>query len=196
VNHNYLHRRESIILTAIDIIDELGIQGLTSKEIASREGMSEGTLFKHYKNKNAILEAVLEYYSKFDEDIIQTIRSRNFNAKEALSFYIKSYSEYYENYPAITSLINAYEALRWESQLSTQYKKILKNRSDFMTELIELGQSSKEVKKDVSPEILSTIILGFFREIILKWRINGQEFNLKDCMLETLNHVLNRFFQK
>jgi AcrR family transcriptional regulator len=67
-----LHRKDRLILTTIDIIDELGIQSLSTREIAKREGVSEATLFRHFKSKNDLLAAVLEYYSKFDDDIYQT----------------------------------------------------------------------------------------------------------------------------
>ena len=48
---NILHRKEQLILTAIEIIDEIGIQRLTTREIAKRQQISEATIFRHFKIK-------------------------------------------------------------------------------------------------------------------------------------------------
>ncbi|WHH61376.1 hypothetical protein [Petroclostridium sp. X23] len=44
---SYIKRRESIILSAIEIIDDLGFQGMSIKEICRREDVTEETLFQH-----------------------------------------------------------------------------------------------------------------------------------------------------
>jgi len=103
-----LHRKDAIVLKAIEIIDETGLQGLSTREIAKRVGISEGTIFKHYKSKNEVLLAVLEHFSAFDDEIIKTIYLRKKTPKEAIIFFVSSYVEYYENYPAITALIELY----------------------------------------------------------------------------------------
>ena len=78
---NILHRKILLIITTIDIIDELGIQGLSTREIAKRQGVSEATIFRHYKNKNELLLAVLDYFSQFDEDIFQSTRIKRIGTK-------------------------------------------------------------------------------------------------------------------
>ncbi|MDP4091416.1 MAG: TetR/AcrR family transcriptional regulator, partial [Bacillota bacterium] len=48
----YIKRKERVTLTAIDILNELGFQGLSTKEICKRQEISEGTRYEHFKNKN------------------------------------------------------------------------------------------------------------------------------------------------
>jgi AcrR family transcriptional regulator len=90
-----LHRKEYLVLTAIDIIDELGIQGLTTREIAKRQNVSEATIFRHYKNKNDLLLAVLDYYKQFDTDIFQSIQLTQIKPMDAIRYYVMEYAEYY-----------------------------------------------------------------------------------------------------
>ena len=37
MHNNFLKRKDGIILTSVEIIDQLGVQGLTIREIASRQ---------------------------------------------------------------------------------------------------------------------------------------------------------------
>jgi AcrR family transcriptional regulator len=58
MDNSLLHRRERIILTAIDIINELGIQGLSIREVAKREAIATSSIFSHFKSKNELILAV------------------------------------------------------------------------------------------------------------------------------------------
>jgi len=189
----YLHRKESVILTAIEIIDDLGIQGLSSKEIAKRQGISEGTLFRHFKNKNEIIMNVLDFYSKFDNGIVESIKLKKLRPREALIFFLTSYAEYYENYPAITSIAYAYDIFKADREIHERVKDIFKYRSNSLKHLIEEGQRLGVIKKEVNSENLSDMILGFFRTITLKWRMDEYSFPLKIRILSALDEFLEAF---
>jgi Transcriptional regulator len=47
----FIKRKDRIILTCIEIISDLGFQGLSTKEITQRQNISDGTLYKHFKRK-------------------------------------------------------------------------------------------------------------------------------------------------
>ncbi|HWQ42004.1 MAG TPA: helix-turn-helix domain-containing protein [Desulfosporosinus sp.] len=53
----------------IEVIDEQGLQGLTTREVAKKQDISESTIFKHYKSKNELILAVLDYFSQYDQAI-------------------------------------------------------------------------------------------------------------------------------
>lgn len=189
-----LHRKESLIITAIDIIDELGIQGLSTREIARREGVSEATLFRHYSNKKELLRAVLDYFCKFDYDIFQSAELMKLKPCDSIRFFVELSVEYYENYPAITSIMQVFEAVRYESDLEEKIKEILNNRTGFIKQLIEKAKEEGELSKDINSEDLADLISGLCREICLKWRINDRNFSLKERTMETLDMVLNSLY--
>ncbi len=189
-----LHRKESLIITAIDIIDDMGIQGLSTREIAKREGVSEATLFRHYSNKKELLKAVLDYFCKFDYDIFQSARLMKLKPCDSIRFFVKLSVEYYENYPAITSIMQVFEAIRYDTELEDKIKEIMNNRIGFMKQLIEEAKEEGELSKSINSEDLADLISGLCREICLKWRINGRNFSLKERTMETLDMVLNSLF--
>lgn len=188
-----LHRKESIILTVIDIIDELGIQSLSTREIAKRQCISEGTIFRHFKTKNDVILAVLDYFSKFDEDIFYTVVNKRLNAKQAILFYFDSVVTYYENYPAITALTQLYDVLSYESDFITKIRKILSTRKIFLASMIKEGQVNGEIRSDISSEDLSDIINGTSSRICLNWRIEGRIFSLREKTIDSVTMVLKTF---
>jgi AcrR family transcriptional regulator len=192
---DFLNRKERVILTAIEIIDELGIQGLSTREIAERQNISEGTLFRHFKSKNDIILAVLDFFSKYDLDIFDSVRLKGLKGKDAIIFLIDSYAIYYENYPAITAVTQIYGFLSSEPAFKNKIKSILFGRRTFLKSVIETEQETGEIKANVESGVLADIILGTFGYICLMWRLNGRDFSLREQTLLALYKLLEAFDQ-
>ncbi len=183
---NLLHRKEQLILTAIDIINELGIQKLTTREIAKRQDISEATLFRHFKNKNDLLMAVLDYFIQFDADILQSTKLKQLPPKEALVYFLTSIVEYYENYPAITTLLQTFDVLLYEEGLADKVKEIQKSRISMIAGFVEEAKQVGELREDLDSENTALIISGYFRELCFHWKMEQYSFSLRDHMIVTL----------
>ena len=188
-----IHRKDSVILTTIEIIDELGIQGLSTREIAKRQGISEGTLFRHFKSKNDIILDVLDFFSKYDVDIFQTVEMKQLGAQEALTFIVDSYVTYYENYPAITAMTQIFDVLFRQPDFAEKIDMILSRRLNFFQQVIKSGQQSGEISPDADVESLANIIDGTCTAICLRWRMNGCNFPLRKKTLAALQMILKAF---
>lgn len=187
-----LHRKDRLVITTLDVIDEIGIMNLSTREIAAREGVSEATLFRHYKNKNELLMTVLDYFTQFDNDLFQTTMLKNLSPVESIRFFISSIAQFYENYPAITVLTQLMDTLRYEPELEEKVKSIISVRSDIIEKLIDEAKESKQIRADIDTENLADMISGTFREICLKWRTN-KSFSLKERITASTDAILNAF---
>ncbi|EQB87241.1 AcrR family transcriptional regulator [Clostridium punense] len=188
-----IHRREGIIISTIEAINEVGLQNLSTKIIAKKEGVSEGTLFRHFKNKTEIMIAVLDHFSQFDDAIIEASENKNLNPVDTITYFITAYAEYYENYPAITSLVQAYDTLAYEEELSEKVRSILNKRLNFLLKTIDKGKEEGFLQREVKTELIEDLITGAFREICLKWRLSNFTFSIKERTLEMVNIVLKAF---
>ena len=61
--------RNAIMDASIDIIAEKGFKNATTKEIAARADMAEGTLYNYFKNKNDILIGITERYVSYRRNL-------------------------------------------------------------------------------------------------------------------------------
>jgi len=188
-----IHRKESIILETINEIDRTGIQAVSTREIAKKQGVSERVIFKYFPKKIDLIHAVLEYYSKYDTAIFETTRSKCMNPIDAIKYYIDSYSSYYENYPAITSITQSYDILRCYPDLNYKVTSILNARSEFIQNLIEDGKREGQFCADTDSEGLSDIILGYFSRVCLNWRVSEGSFSLRQKTLDTVGIILQKF---
>ncbi|CUH95719.1 hypothetical protein P22_1797 [Propionispora sp. 2/2-37] len=185
-------RKDKIIVSAIDIVNELGLQGLSTKEIAVRQGIAESALYRHFKNKDEILVEALRYYAKFDPMINTTIRRSNFSLKESLLFFAKVHAEYYENYPAITAVTYYYTCFLNNPATAKVSRDIYDSRRHFFKELIEKARLSGEVGDAFTSAELTEVLYGYFTFTVIRWRLNHYNFPLKEQMLSMFEKIFVR----
>lgn len=188
-----INRRESIILAAIDEINEHGIQAVSTREMAKKQGVCERIIFKHFPTKNDLLAAVLEHFSKYDQATFQTVRSKKMMPLDAITFFFESFSTYYENYPAITAIGLSYDALLRNPELSGKIKNIFSERELFIKEQIEKAREMGLVSPDTDSESFADITLGNFMRLCLKWRMHEYNFSLKEKSLSTLQIIIKAY---
>lgn len=191
MNIKMIHRKETLVITAVSIIHEKGFQGLSTREVAAREGISEATIFKHFKTKNDLLLAVLEHFFQFDEVLLESAYHKEMTPKERLLHVLQGLVTYYENYPEITAILQSYGSLIHEEDLKEKVLEIFSKRTRTIQIFIDQGKEFGEIDSTVPSEILVDMILGAFDRIILRWRIQNYDFSLKECTLSTINQIFH-----
>lgn len=187
---SYLSRKDSIILSAIEIIDELGINELSIRELASRQGVSEPALYRHFTSKQDIILGILDYYSSFDDMILNTILNKELDAKDGIRFFVKAYAENLENYPPLTALSLCMDGLGKEEPIVNKSKDILSRRYNFITNLIERDIQSGKLNSFFASSTLADLIFGSANIIVYRWRVGGFSFQLKETIMNTVESIL------
>jgi len=135
---------------------------------------------------------ILDKYSVFDDVIMNTIKEQAMGNKKGLLYYLRSYSEYYENYPQITAVMFSYDVYRYDGTVNEKMKNIIEKRQEFVTGLIENGQKNGEIRSDISAHDLADIILGLVWSHTYKWKTFGCTFSLKEKILNSIGFILGQ----
>jgi AcrR family transcriptional regulator len=177
---NISQNKEFIVITAIDLIHENGINNVSTKEIARRLGISEALIFKIYPKKNDLYMAVLDHFSIYDKDVYQTAQDKYEDAVEAILFYFHRFLIYYENYPAITAVFQMIDFQWGIPLLEDRTKEIYLGRMEHVKQLVIRAQKEGSLKQSVEAEIVADLLFSAFKGICTKWRLMNYEFSLKD----------------
>lgn len=196
MKNSYLSRKEEIILTTIDLMDELGIANVSIKEIAKREKVTDAALYRHFRSKEEIFLGVLEYYMKYDEYIFHTLREQEKPVREKVSGYFRLYAEYFENYPAITSILGMYQILLYQPEFEKIIRRIIEKRTGFLTELFAAGVQKGEFNDNAVLDNMVFVFMGTFEKIIYMWRLNRYQFSIKERTEEVIEELLGLYDKK
>lgn len=187
---NFLKRKERIIITAIELLDEAGIQGLTTKEIAKRQGITEPAVYKQFEGKQDIVNTILERFAAYDEMLINTIREQDMKPDESLDYFIQSFVGYYQGYPEVATVLFSFDVYRYEDATFHKMKSILENRRNFVADIIREGQRSGCFSKDYDCLDTADIVLGIIWSTIFNWKMDNCSFDLKKKVEASVRRIV------
>ncbi|HZG76629.1 MAG TPA: TetR/AcrR family transcriptional regulator [Paenibacillus sp.] len=186
-----LPRKDSITLTAIGIVHESGFQGLTTREIAKREGISEAALYRHFKNRNDIVAAVVAYYANQDHDIVASLAELDLGPAESVAYIIERMAAYYEEHPAVSAIMNAFDSMQYDAEQAQTASEIYRFRKLSVERLLRKAQAEGTLRRAVDPELLSSVIWSAFFAQVYEWRGQGYSYSLRRKTSEAITMLLD-----
>ena len=190
MEYRFLHRKDAMLIAAIDILDKGGIQGLTSKEITKAEGLTDAAFYKHYSGKREIVAAILERFSAFDEKICNTILQLNMTEREGILFYASTYAENYQWYPQIATLLFSFDVYRYDPELKKYMTQTMDNRRKFLEDFITSCREKNESPGAIPPAVLANLVLGCIWNSIYFWKLKDETYDLKEEILAGIEALL------
>jgi AcrR family transcriptional regulator len=186
-------RQTEIVGAAIQLISKGGIQGLTTKNLATRLKLSEPALYRHFKNKRDILLAILEFFQENQTAMYARIAAAGDSPLRTLENMIGEVFRNFAAKPAMATVIFAEGMFQNDKRLSAVLYAIMDERQTQFAALIGEGQAAGEARKDVDKQQLALLIMGSMRLLVTRWRLSGFAFDLVkegDGLLGSLRKLL------
>jgi len=183
----YFRRKDGIIIDAIKLMDMKGLHGMTTRELAFMQGITEPAIYRQFKNKNDIIQSILEDFAKYDEAISSTVKQFDGTPVEALLYFGKLYSDYYENYPEIASIMFSIEYLKTNENLYEIFKNIIDGRKKTIEELLEKIEMVDETAKSEIAELMN----GVFLAQTMFWKMDGCSYSLSNRIESNIRFIMS-----
>src|SRR5680860_49069 len=103
--NNQTDRQTEILLVALELIGEKGIQGLTIKNISKKIGISEPAIYRHFASKSDILLGVLSNFKEMAVMLSEIVENYNAIATEKLNFLFSRMLDLFSETPSMVSVI-------------------------------------------------------------------------------------------
>lgn len=155
-----------IINAAINIFSEKGFESTRTREIAERAGVAEGTIFRYFPNKNAILERMVPLLirvmmPRISEPIDRIIRTHEADSVEEIWFDILTdrIKMIRDNGRFIKSVLP--ELIHRAPLLHQFQTSILPMIEQYIAKVVDYGKARGELDSALSPQIVMQQMLGF-----------------------------------
>ncbi|MCM1273337.1 MAG: TetR/AcrR family transcriptional regulator [Clostridium sp.] len=188
---SFVSRKDRIIASAIEIISESGLSALTTHNLAIKENMSDGLLYKYFAGIDEVLVEVVDYYFRFDDSLRQTIDSKDEKYTQKLYDYLEAYVTYYDNYYALSTLMLQYEELLHNIYTREKVSKYATDRIRFLEKLFREAALAGEIIDTLTPEELANHVTGLLMAHILNRRIIYNNRSFKNEIMNSFNKWLS-----
>lgn len=185
-----LKRKEKILIAAIDLLDEAGIQGLTTKEIAKRQNITEPAIYRQFDGKKDIVISILDRYAAYDENIRNTILDNKMGCRQGILYFAKTYAEYYQGYPQITTISFSFDVFRYDKEINERMCSIINGRYDLILQLVSIGLEKGEIPSHSDCQTVADAVFAAMWSITFLWKVNECNFELKERMIKVIETIL------
>jgi len=157
-------RQEEIVKAVLYIIGNHGITSLTTSALAKEVGLSSGGLFRHFRSREEILTATVEYAVV---QVEATFPSESLPPLERVLTLARNRVRLLSSDSGLSWLLRSDQAYLTlpEDGVKTLGRLVSRSR-EFLLRAIREGVEEGSIRRDISPEVLLVPVMGTIHVLI------------------------------
>lgn len=173
-------RRTIIVQTVLELAAEQNPSSITTAAIAKQMGVTQGTLFRHFPDKDAIWLASIKWIAAQLLARISNATDRAETPLVALEAVFITHIDYFACHPGIPSLILSELQRAEETAAKRIVGQLFKRYIAHVTDLMEKGKVAGEIESYLDASIASTLFLGAIQGLVIQSRLHGDIRSIRD----------------
>lgn len=166
-------RRVATVEAVVDLAGEQNPSDITTTAIAQRMGLTQGALFRHFPNKEAILQAVMSWVSKHLLARIDKATEGILSPVKALEAVFMTHIDFVSEHPGVPRMLFS-ELQRSEETLPKRMVQTLIHHYDErLRRLLEAGKNQGELDAELDVNAAAVLFIGTIQGLVMQSLIAG-----------------------
>lgn len=154
-------RREQLSAAALRILAERGVGGLTTRALAAEVGLRDGSIFRHFASKEAIVDAAI---ARFESTLREDLPSEDGSPLERLRrFFVVRLAKLRERPELLKLALSDRLEEVAGPEGAARLRALLADQHRFVARSIREAQGSGELHGEVAPAVLTWMVMGTMR---------------------------------
>lgn len=173
-------RRAVTVEAVIELAAEQNPSDITTASIAKRMGLTQGALFRHFPNKDAILQAVMEWVAERllarVDKAVQTAAS----PLAALEAMFMAHVEFVAEHPGVPRMLFGELQRPGETGPKRMAQALIRRYEKRLSRLIEEGKIHGELAADINTEAAALLFIGTIQGLVMQSLLSGDLDRIRD----------------
>ncbi len=179
-----LTKKSEVIDAALSLFMRKGIKATTTRDIALRAGISEGTIYRHFESKEELAEGIFEenlnYFWNFLKGYLRNTKS----PEEMLRAFIEGFFEFSRREQRRYGFVIAAH----QTELKKQSREKMKPKR-MLAKIIRLGQK-QGCFREIDSHLASAMVIGTIMQTIFYLKTGRIAVNYDDVVEEVAQTCL------
>ena len=171
-------RQEQIVEAALELVGEHGVSALSIGSIAQKVGIVPSALYRHFKSKDEVLNAVLD---SIKERLLQNAEQVTQEAPDALTGLkdlLMRHAQMLSENRAIPLIVFSDGVYAGHPKRKAMVAEIITSYLDKIQAIISEGKKTGEIRKDVDPATTSVMFIGIILPSVVIWNVTEGGFDI------------------
>ncbi len=175
-------RQEQIIQAALELIATHGLRGLSMGAVARRVGLVPSALYRHFKNKEQMLEAALGLVRKRVLENISLVSAGVPTALDRLERLLMLNAQMIREIQAVPRIVFSEGMYGEHPERKHKAYEMIKSVLAKLEEIIREGQREGRIRDDVDARTLAVSFWGLMPPVVILWHISDGRFDVTKHM--------------
>jgi len=172
-------RREQIAEAALEIAATEGVKEITVSNVAAKLGLAPSALYRHYKGKEQILEAVVELMGTRLAALLDESATEADTPLQTLEILLVKIIGLAHRLPAIPMILFSEEIFQRPQEGNSKFAAILENYIKKLVQVMAEGQKAGLFTREIPPANLAIMFVGLYVPPMLLYYSSGKKFDLE-----------------
>jgi AcrR family transcriptional regulator len=171
-------RQDQIIDAALALMADRGVRGLSMAAIARRVGFAPSAIYRHFRGKDALLDAVLERVRERMHGAIAAARADADDPVEALQRLLERHMRLLHQNRAMHRVLLADDFHVGHPERRQRLLGLFAGYLDGVADVVREGQRRGRIRRDVNARSLAVLFLGLVQPASLLWVLSDGRFDV------------------
>ena len=166
-------RRAVTVETVVELAAEQNPSEITTAAIATRMGLTQGALFRHFPTKDAIWRAVMDWVAERLMGRVDRAARTAASPLGALEAIFMAHVAFIAEHPGVPRMMFGELQRPGDSATRRMVQALLERYRDHLRALIEQGRASGELDPEVDPDQAALLFVGTIQGLVMQSLVAG-----------------------
>jgi hemerythrin-like domain-containing protein len=171
-------RKQQIAQAALSLVSSHGLKGLSIAGIAGRVGFVPSAVYRHFKNKDQVIEAILDLVREKLLTNVQKVIEATSGPLARLRRVLQLHIELIRKNPGILRLVFSEEVMGGPPARRARVQAIIGPYLREVAEIVHQGQKEGVIQTNLDPGSVSVAFLGMILPAAILWHLSQGKYDL------------------
>jgi AcrR family transcriptional regulator len=171
-------RREQIAEAAMSLVASQGLRRLSLAAVARRVGLVPSGIYRHFKNKDALLDAVVDRVKERLLANVEAARQESDDPLDQLKGVLMRHIRFIREGRAVPRIIFADDVHAGSPQRRQRVLQVFNAYLDAIGGIIRQGQSQGSIRQECDPQTLAMMLFGIIVPAGILWHLTEGGFDV------------------
>lgn len=172
-------RQAEIVDAALRLAQERSPALITTTDIAQAIGVTQGALFKHFENKEALWLAAMEWVREQLMERIEAAAAGSPDALQALRQVFEAHVDFVARHPGVPRLIFHELQQPADSPLKESVRALMKSYRQLLMGLLKQATQAGQLDPELDAPAAATLFVGIMQGLVMQSMISGHVSTLR-----------------
>jgi len=171
-------RRDQITEATVAVMAERGVKGLSIAAVAHRIGLAPSALYRHFRGKDAMLDAVLDLMRERLHGAVALARAEAADPLEALHRLLERHTALIRQNQSLPRILMSDDYHIGHPERRQRLLGVFSGYLDGVADIIRQGQRDGRIRSDVNARSLAILFLGLIQPAGVLWTLSDGRFDV------------------